>query len=164
MNLSATNCMRCVARGLCSSMSILKRSLNWNKPRTMRFLWPHWRERSGNRGVPPEPRAQFVSGAKQPDPLLIIECDGETAEAVDTDAAFFSDSEIERTAAFLAGLFLQRCELSFQFFIGWFGHRKILVRLQAATIIRKKGTRRAAWPPIPGGGRLGERLLRREPG
>src|SRR5439155_2116283 len=56
---------------------------------------------------------EFGDGFEQADPLFVIERDGKTPEAVDADAALFSDTEIESAAPFRAGLFLKLRELGF---------------------------------------------------
>ena len=45
-----------------------------------------------------------VFSQEQANPLLVIECDGEAAEAVDARAAFFSDPEFELAGAARARL------------------------------------------------------------
>jgi len=43
---------------------------------------------------------EFWDRFEQAGPLLVIECDGEAAEAIDADAAFFADAKIESAASF----------------------------------------------------------------
>src|ERR1700722_8260933 len=77
-------------------------------------------------------------GAQQAVPLLVVERDRETAQAVDADAALFADFKNQVSAAFLDFAFLfQLRQLRFQFFVSWFCHaffasRKI-ARRSAAT-------------------------------
>src|SRR5262250_1875856 len=81
---------------------------------------------------------QLFGRTQQANPLFVVKRYRKTAEAVDADAAFLTDAEIERAAAFLAGLLLQRGELCFQFFVAWFGHRQSSLGRRLPTIIRKK--------------------------
>ena len=59
-----------------------------------------------------------VGGAEEAVPLLVIESDGEAAEAIDADAAFFAYFEDEVAAAFLGLDFLfELGEFGFKFFV-----------------------------------------------
>ena len=65
----------------------------------------------------------LIGGAEQAVPLLIVESDGETAETIDADTAFFSDFKDQVSAAFLGFDFIfQLRKFRFQLLVGWFCH------------------------------------------
>lgn len=62
-----------------------------------------------------------VGSAQETVPLLVVESDGEPAQAVDADAAFFSDFEDEVSAALFGfDFFFELRQFGFEFFVGWF--------------------------------------------
>src|SRR5947209_5749342 len=69
-----------------------------------------------------EKGAEIVGLVEQPGPLFEIERDRETSQAIDADAAFFTDAEFQRSGALGGNLLLQFSKTGFHFFICWFCH------------------------------------------
>jgi len=59
-----------------------------------------------------EKRSDFVRIVEQPDPLFFVESDGESAETVNRESAFFADLQTQLTRSFLLNLLPQRFVLS----------------------------------------------------
>src|ERR1051325_5284428 len=65
---------------------------------------------------------EIVSLVKQPRPLLEIKRDGEASQAINANAAFFADAELQRSCAFGCDLLLQFSKAGFHLFISRFCH------------------------------------------
>ena len=59
---------------------------------------------------------------KQPNPLFVVQRNGEAAQTVDTDASFFANTKFERPGAARSSLFFHFREFCFEFFVRWLGH------------------------------------------
>src|SRR5882724_9758094 len=68
-----------------------------------------------------EKGAEIVCLVEQTGPLLEIERDRETSQAINADAAFFTHAEFQRSGA-PCSLLLQFSETSFHFFVSRFCH------------------------------------------
>src|SRR5579862_5383991 len=69
-----------------------------------------------------EKRAQVCRNVEQPDPLLVVECHGKAAQAVDAHAALLTDSKFQLARPLAACLFLELRNSRQQFFFCGFGH------------------------------------------
>src|SRR5579864_8679997 len=66
--------------------------------------------------------AEIIDLVEQACPLFEIECDRETSQAINADAAFFADAELQRSGAFGCDLLFQFSKAGFHFFISRFCH------------------------------------------
>src|SRR5579862_9220081 len=80
-----------------------------------------------------EERAQIFGSVEQANPLFVIECDREAAEAVDADASLFADAKFEAALGTASGLLFKLGNAREQFFFCWFSH----VRLPPLYAIRQ---------------------------
>src|SRR5215470_14395989 len=69
-----------------------------------------------------EKRTELFRLIEQAGPLLVIQGDGKSAQAIDADTAFFTHAKLQRSGAAPGGLFFQFSEAGFEFFVGWFCH------------------------------------------
>jgi len=69
---------------------------------------------------------ELIGLVKQPGPLLVVQGDRKSAQAIDADAAFFADLEVESAALTSLELLFRLRQFGFQFLIAWIRHRHLL--------------------------------------